>query len=534
MSHADPTPPAKPFRVIIVGGGIVGLTLSHALQLGDIDHVVLEKHKEIISVRGAALVLWPGVLRVFDQFGFLKKILDSTTPLSAEYRRWPDGSVNSMGNMVQEFGRLFEVPMVLFDRQSCVTHLYENLPDKSKIHTGKKLERIEHTDTGVRVYLADGSVEEGDMVVGADGVHSMTRKLMWDYAEATSPGSIPATDKNIMISEFSAIFGVSTQEERFGLGPADSHVIFGHGDTKLLFTQPGKAYWALGYKSASGDAKGKASEEEVEAVAKKYADMPFTETVKLRDLWETRTRSGVLTIEEGVLTTWHAGRIVLVGDSAHKMTADLGMGANIAIESAIHLANLLHRQLSPNKQQHPPASTLHTLFAQYQKERYKRASIFADLSGKTTRMHAYQSLLGRIYAGYLEPLLAPYQLRSFAESFGAAPKLDFVPLSVVDEGAEGWAMGRRMMSVEEERKKKKKRMEEGGGKGGWSGLNYPNIQTDIVIRRRRNRINRSIDSQRLAATRGSHPWRDVIVLHHGPDFSQLHVGNCFWVQDLVC
>jgi FAD dependent monooxygenase len=60
MAQADSTS-TKPFRVIIVGAGIVGLSLSHALQLASIDHVVLEKHHEIVSVRGAALIIWPGV-----------------------------------------------------------------------------------------------------------------------------------------------------------------------------------------------------------------------------------------------------------------------------------------------------------------------------------------------------------------------------------------------------------------------------------------------------------------------------------------
>jgi FAD dependent monooxygenase len=63
------------------------------------------------------------------------------------------------------------MPNILFDRQACVTHLYEGLPDKSKIQTSKRLERIEHTDTGVHVHLSDGTIEEGDMVIGADGVH---------------------------------------------------------------------------------------------------------------------------------------------------------------------------------------------------------------------------------------------------------------------------------------------------------------------------------------------------------------------------
>jgi FAD dependent monooxygenase len=51
----------KPFRVVIVGAGLVGLSLSHALQLANIDHVVLEKHSKIVSLHGAALV------RAFDK-----------------------------------------------------------------------------------------------------------------------------------------------------------------------------------------------------------------------------------------------------------------------------------------------------------------------------------------------------------------------------------------------------------------------------------------------------------------------------------
>ena len=86
---------SKSFKVIVVGGGIVGLSLSHALQLANIDHVVLEKHDKIISVRGAAVIIWPNAARILDQFGVLEKIHQTSTPLMNDYRRWPDGSVNS-------------------------------------------------------------------------------------------------------------------------------------------------------------------------------------------------------------------------------------------------------------------------------------------------------------------------------------------------------------------------------------------------------------------------------------------------------
>jgi FAD dependent monooxygenase len=144
---------------------------------------------------------------------------------------------------------------------------------------------------------------------------------MWDYASEHDPSSIPDSDKTVMFSQFSGLFGVSTQEPKMNLGPADSHLTFGHDDTKLLFTQPGEAYWAIVFKDElSRPAKRwKPTDEEVEAVARKYEHLSMTESVRLGDLWKTKTRQGLLSFEEGVLSKWHAGRIVLVGDSAHKV-----------------------------------------------------------------------------------------------------------------------------------------------------------------------------------------------------------------------
>lgn len=106
MADTDATT-CKPFRVIIVGAGITGLSLSHALQLAKIDHVVLEKYDRVKSVKGAALILWPNAERIFDQFGFLASILETTTPVAAEHRRWPDGTINKSRNTMHRLEQLY-------------------------------------------------------------------------------------------------------------------------------------------------------------------------------------------------------------------------------------------------------------------------------------------------------------------------------------------------------------------------------------------------------------------------------------------
>lgn len=62
-----------PFKVIIVGGGPVGLMQALALSRAKIDFVLLEKREEIITKEGAALFIWPQTSRLFHQLGFLNK-----------------------------------------------------------------------------------------------------------------------------------------------------------------------------------------------------------------------------------------------------------------------------------------------------------------------------------------------------------------------------------------------------------------------------------------------------------------------------
>lgn len=65
------------FKVIIVGGGPVGLTAAHALSLAGIDFLILERRDSIVLEEGASLVLGPNSLRVMHQFGLLDTLLAS-------------------------------------------------------------------------------------------------------------------------------------------------------------------------------------------------------------------------------------------------------------------------------------------------------------------------------------------------------------------------------------------------------------------------------------------------------------------------
>lgn len=98
-SAPDNTRLPKPFRVVVAGSGIAGLAVSHALQLANIDHVVLEGHSDICSHVGASIGLWPNGIRVLDQMGCWKDIEKHCVPMNDSYNRLPDGSVVSVSRL---------------------------------------------------------------------------------------------------------------------------------------------------------------------------------------------------------------------------------------------------------------------------------------------------------------------------------------------------------------------------------------------------------------------------------------------------
>ena len=81
------------------------------------------------------------------------------------------------------------------DRKAFLQTLYDHLPDKSKVIERARVETVVEKDSLVRVELADGTEHTGDLVVGADGVHSKIREIMWEKANKIIPGFISAEEK---------------------------------------------------------------------------------------------------------------------------------------------------------------------------------------------------------------------------------------------------------------------------------------------------------------------------------------------------
>ncbi len=90
------------FKVLIVGGGPVGLTAALALSRANIDFILVEKHRQVVSRAGADLVLSPIGLRALSQLGLYDDLAAVSTPLGVLARI--DHQGNDMGQL-----KIFEV-----------------------------------------------------------------------------------------------------------------------------------------------------------------------------------------------------------------------------------------------------------------------------------------------------------------------------------------------------------------------------------------------------------------------------------------
>ena len=95
MSLTDP-----PFRVIIAGGGIAGLTLANALQVAGIDILLLEAHDEVAPKVGASIGMYPNGGRILDQLDAYDDILELSEP-ATNLEAWRDGRMIERSDFIR-------------------------------------------------------------------------------------------------------------------------------------------------------------------------------------------------------------------------------------------------------------------------------------------------------------------------------------------------------------------------------------------------------------------------------------------------
>lgn len=140
----------------------------------------------------------------------------------------------------------------------------------------------------------------------------------------------------------------------------------------------------------------KYTQEDIEALAVQAGHLPIGESgLKLRDVWDKKTRAaGMANLEEGVLEQWSwGGKIVLIGDAAHKITPNQGLGLIDGMIDVVALVNEVRRVLLNSSSAVPSEEALQEAFQQYQETRKGWVTKDMQSSGFTTRLSTWRNKL---------------------------------------------------------------------------------------------------------------------------------------------
>jgi 2-polyprenyl-6-methoxyphenol hydroxylase-like FAD-dependent oxidoreductase len=305
-------------RIVIVGGGIGGLSAALALRREGFEPQVFEQAPALLEV-GAAIAVWPNAMRVLQKLGVGTPVTERGGLL--RYARW----MGRDGRIFNHFSFPDEgVPGVALHRADLQGALLRALPSDS-IHLGKTFERFTQVQGEVRAHFVGGGEAACDVLVAADGLHSRARmQLVGDsapvYRGYTVWRGIARPERAALPPDTATeIYGAG---RRFGVGPV------GLGRT---------GWWATANEP---EGVAEAPSEHREKLLGLFGGWcaPVEELIRAS---ETALRNS--TYDRPAAASWGDGRVTLLGDAAHPMTPNFGQGGCMAIEDAAVLARCLSK-----------------------------------------------------------------------------------------------------------------------------------------------------------------------------------------------
>jgi 2-polyprenyl-6-methoxyphenol hydroxylase-like FAD-dependent oxidoreductase len=309
--------------VAIAGAGIGGLTLAIALRRRGSPVTVLEREPELRPA-GAGLGLGPNAIAAFDRLGLRSAIGRAGAAINRsailDERGRLLGSEIDVSLLAQEIG----APQMALHRGRLHDALLESL-GPNVVRLGIAVAGYERRGDRMVVRGASGESIECDLLVGADGLHSVVRaQLIADgaprYAGYTSWRGVTASGSVEPPPRMSESWG---RGERFGIVDIGFREI----------------YWFAVANAPPGGVDGDVKRE----LSSRFADWhePIAEIIAATPA-DRIVRTDIC--DRNPIECWHRDRVVLLGDAAHPMTPNLGQGACQAIEDAVVLDQCLAKE----------------------------------------------------------------------------------------------------------------------------------------------------------------------------------------------
>jgi salicylate hydroxylase len=312
----------RSLRVVIVGGGIGGLSAALALRAAGADVRVYEQAAEIGEV-GAGVGLFPNSIRILHSLGVADAVTRRAAPLTEWSMYTPDGSVLSH----QVAGRDGSVSSLGMYRPDLVAVLAAGLPS-GVLHTGHRCIAFSQDDRSAVVTFDNGVSVEADVVIAADGIHSTLQGYVVEPRPPVFSGVVA----------YRGVMPAARVPDWFW--PQGLVNWVGQGKHFLVFpVRAGTLLNYVGFLPADEQMRESWSAPGDPAVlAAEFADWNPSLS-RLLSRIDATFRWGLY--DRDPLPRWTNDRLALLGDAAHAMLPHMGQGANQAIEDGMALATLM-------------------------------------------------------------------------------------------------------------------------------------------------------------------------------------------------
>lgn len=316
-------------KPVLIGGGIGGLCTAIGLQQRDIQPQIYEQAKQLRPV-GAGIGLGPNAMDILDRLGLAEKIQKQGSEIERVQIRNADDTV-LLEHSPRENENGSDYPSICLHRSDLQKALVDDL-NEDRINLGKECVGISQYEHGIAVQFSDGTTVDADVLIGADGIHSVVRNEIRPDISLRDSGQVAYRGiATVKLPKSIQSIGKEYwgEKKRFG----------------FMSMGENKVYW---FAVTGNPIQTQDPVDQQSTLQSNFIDFPSPISTLI-----TQTEPNEI-IETAVcdfapIDSWWDNKIVLLGDAAHAMTPNLGQGAGQAIEDAYVLAKCIDKYENQSK-----------------------------------------------------------------------------------------------------------------------------------------------------------------------------------------
>jgi 2-polyprenyl-6-methoxyphenol hydroxylase-like FAD-dependent oxidoreductase len=323
-------------KILIVGGGVAGPALAIQLVEQGADVKVIEARSEAEMNEGLFFGISPNGLNILSRLVDIKNIYEEYVPATLHF-------YNAKGRLIAELDASYQkeaygISSIQVKRSAINDLLQERLSGLGvQVAYGCKLQSIDYAGSKINVETSKGRLTGYDLLIGADGVHSLCRRLAFPDAPKPTYTQMLSTGAIAKIPEWKE--PSRAVEMTFGM-----RAFFG-----FSITNTGKVWWFNNYDWEQEPDRGVFDDPATQQrVKKELLELHKNDHPKISQVIAGSSDLFAYPIYDmPALEKWYTEKVCLIGDAAHAISPHTGQGASLALEDSAVLAKCMAKYTDP-------------------------------------------------------------------------------------------------------------------------------------------------------------------------------------------